>query len=617
MVKYKGYMNKILRINLSDQSYKIEKINDNIIIKYIGGKGLAARYFFKEVPPKTNPLSSDNKLMIASGPFQGTMCPLSGRFVIYTKSPLTNTICDSYSGGKFCTMFKYAGYDMLIIEGKSNKPIYINIYNNEIDFIPAEHLWGKGTHETEDIIHKELNNNKATIASIGPAGEKLVKYASIINEKHNAAARGGVGAVMGSKNLKAIAVYGSNDVGIYNSKEFLKARKGLNDPLMDSDFSEEFGIYGTTLTVEATNNIGIYPTNNFQEGVFKDFEKIGGDAIRENLPLQNKGCFGCILQCNKTTEITTSKNEKIMTDRQEYETLFALGGNVGNKSLTGIIEGGHICNDLGIDTISAGVTISFAMELYEKDYINAEDIGYELKFGDTDAVLKMLEDISFRRGFGDILAEGSKLVSEKYGKETEFFAIHVKGMEIPGYDPRGAKGMGIAYATANRGACHNYAYTIGEEMWTQTVDRFEVKNKGEMVIDLQNLTAASNSTILCKFPFDNVIWTLDQVSNMVNAITGMNLDASKMNLIGERIYNLERLYNLESGLTINDDTLPGRFLYEKMTKGPSKNEVCELEPMLEEYLKLRNWNFEDGWPCENKLEELGILKLYKEVKKEW
>jgi len=599
----------LLRINLSDYTIKKEQIDDRILNNYIGGKGVAARILYDEVPADTDPLSEHNKLIFATGPLQGTLIPLTGRHCVYSKSPLTNAICDSYSGGFFAVELKYAGYDYIVIEGKADKPVYIYIYNDTVEIRDARKYWGMDTHVTEDMIREDLGDNKFQISCIGQAGENLVKYASIINNKHNAAARGGLGAVMGSKNLKAIAVKGTKDYSVYDSKLVfdagLKAREKVRE---NSGFWNEFTKYGTSLTVEVTNAIGIYPTKNFKTGEFEAVDEIGGNSLLNRMVIGQRACFGCHISCNKSVLIDRGILANRISDRQEYETMFAFGGNCGNENLESIITAGHLCNKYGIDTISTGVTISFMMELYERGIVGLNDTdSIDLRFGNHESIIKIIEKIANRDGIGDLMAEGSKYLANHYDKCSEEYAMHVKGMEIAGYDPRGAKGMALCYATSNRGACHNYSYTIGAEMWTKTVDRFSNEGKAKMNVELQNQTAAVNSVVLCKFPFDNVIWTLDDVAEMLNSVTGYGLSGKDLDKIGERIYNLERMYNYGSGLSRRDDRIPKRFIKEPMPSGPAKGHIVEdFEKMLEEYYSIRGWDTITGTPTKEKLQELGL-----------
>jgi aldehyde:ferredoxin oxidoreductase len=604
----KGYTQRMLRVNLTTGNIKKETIASELLDDYIGGKGLSAKILYDELAAGIDPLGPLNKLVFTTGPLQGTIVPLTGRHCVYSKSPLTGTICDSYSGGFFGVELKYAGYDSIIIEGMADSPVYLYINDDTVELRDAGRYWGLDTHETEDRIREDMKDETFQIACIGQAGENLVKYASIINNKHNAAARGGLGAVMGSKKLKAISVRGSRDVAVGNASAVSAAAKHARENLEQSGaFWENFPSYGTSLTVDVTNVFGISPTKNFQTGVMEDFKKIGGDELKERMVIGQRACFGCNISCNKGAKIDRGLLKGLLTDRQEYETMFAFGGECGNTNLESVILGGHLCNKYGMDTISAGVTIGLAMELFTRKIISGQDTGgLDFEFGNYETLLKAIDMIAFRDGFGDHLAEGSRRLSARYHPEGPDYSMQVKGLEIAGYDPRGAKGMAICYATANRGACHNYSYTIGPEMWTEEVDRFSIEGKAQLNIELQNITAVVNSAILCKFPFDNVIWTLKDVAEMINSVTGKDYSEDDLYHIGDRIYNLERLFNAREGFGRQDDTLPDRFTSEPMPEGPAEGHTVDLTAMLNEYYHLRGWDEETGNPAEKTLKQLGL-----------
>lgn len=511
----------------------------------------------------------------------------------------------------FGAEMEHTGYDYVVIEGKAEDPVYITINDDEVLFNKAKDLWGETVFKTEDAIKSKeesdiqrSNKRKVKVASIGPAGENEVRFASIMNEKQNATGRGGLGAVMGSKNLKALAVRGTKDIEVNDLEGLHNFRKKIIEDMEGTDFGEDFSKFGTTETVPVTNLHGIYPTKNFQEGVFKPYdENFNPSKIYEEFVIREKGCYGCPIHCNKVVDIETSSGE-LITDRQEFETFFSLGGNVGNSKIEDNILAGHMCNNLGIDTISAGVTISFVLEIAQKGIIEKQKDNLELDWGNNKTILKLLEKIAYREGFGDLLAEGSKRAAEKIGKKAKKYSMTVKNMELPGYDPRGAKGIGLTYAVSSRGACHKFAYPIRDEMWTHRIDRFKEEEKASLVKNLSDTNGVANSAIMCIFPIDQGIFEWEQIKEALNYVTGFNYTKKDLKTIGERTINLEKLFNIKQGFTKEDDTLPKRFL-EQPLKGPSQKETVNLQKMLKKYYKIRGWN-KKGKPKKEKLKELKI-----------
>ncbi len=485
------------------------------------------------------------------------------------------------------------------------------INDDEVSIKSANDLWGNTVSETTDLIkenevsdiHHAMDRG-VKVACIGPAGENLVRYASIMNEKHNAAARGGLGAVMGSKNLKAIAVRGTKDIGVSDLQKLREFRESIVKKMKGTEFGKSFSKFGTTETVPAVNNFGIFPTKNFQEGQSEEYNKnFDPSEINDELVVREKGCYGCPIHCNKVVDIETSKGE-LITDRQEYETFFSLGSNCGNSNVKDNILAGHICNELGMDTMSAGTTISLVLELAQRGIIDKEKDGLELDWGNTNAILGFLEKIGYREGFGDLLAEGSRRAAQELSDDAEKYSMTVKGMELPGYDPRGAKGMGLTYAVSSRGACHNFAYTIRDEVWTGEADRFAEDGKAELVKELSDIDALANSAIICKFPIDQAIFEWEEIQEVLYYVTGYKYTQEELQRIGERSINIERMFNYREGFSKEDDTLPDRFLEETL-EGPSSEETVDLEKMLKEYYSVRGWN-EEGEPKKKKLEELEI-----------
>lgn len=598
-----GWIGKILRINLTKGEWKSEDLNRNLAIKFIGGRGLGSKILYDEIDPKIDSLSPENKLILATGPLTGTSASAAGRYMAITKSPLTETIACSNSGGHFGAELKFAGFDLIIIEGKAAEPVYIYIEDGNVEIRNAKSLWGKTTHEATDMIHSETDID-SKIACIGPAGERLVRFACIINDKHRAAGRSGVGAVMGSKNLKAVAVKGSGSVTVADKEMFRKITIDcLNKIKANPVTSKGLPAYGTAVLVNIINASGIFPTRNFQDSIFEGAEKISGEAIAENILIRNRACFSCPIGCGRVVRVRNPKYE-CMSEGPEYESDWSLGACCGIANLDAIAKGNYLCDIFGIDPISTGVTIACAMELFERGIISSNEIGRSLYFGDEDGMLEMIKAIGYREGFGDILGEGSYRMAERYGHPE--YSISVKKQEFPAYDARGAQGMGLQYATSNRGACHVRGYMTAPEILGSPVklDPFETKDKAQWDKTFQDLTAVVDSSGLCLF--NTFALGIDDIVQYLNSATGIKIDKEELMKTGERIWNLERLFNLKSGLTYKDDTLPERLLKEPVKSGPAKGRVVELEKMLPEYYELRGWDSQ-GIPTEEKLKELELI----------
>lgn len=595
---------KILRVNLTTKQIKTESFGEDIARKWLGSRGLGIYLLLKEMDPKADPLGPENKLIIAPGPLTGTSAPTGGRYNVITKSPLTGYITFSNSGGYFGAELKRAGYDALVIEGASDKPVYLYIEDDHVELRDASHLWGKIMSETEKAIKAELKNEHIRVAGIGPAGENLVRFAAIINEVHRAAGRGGVGAVMGSKKLKAIAVKGSKNVVVADREKFMlvvreKINKIRNDPVGGGGLPK----YGTSVLVNIINENGLYPHKNFQTGVFQYAYEQSGEAMVEKYLIRGIPCFACPIGCGRLNRLPTIGQ----TEGPEYESIWALGSNLGINDLATIIEANHMADEYGLDTISLGGTLATAMELYERGFIKSEDLekGPPLRFGNTEVLHYYVEKIAKREGFGKKLAEGGYRLSKMYNA-TDYF-MGVKGMELPAYDPRGAEGHGLGYATNNRGGCHIKNYMISPEIlgYPYKMDPHDISDaKINMLILFQHLTAVIDSAGLCLFTTFGL--GADDYRDLLNAALGWNLTTEEYLKIGERIWNAERLFNLKAGLDpLKEDTLPKRFLMEPMPEGPNKGRVVRLKEMLPRYYKLRGWN-EDGTIPEDKLKELGL-----------
>lgn len=588
-----GWFGKTLRVNLSTGVIKEENIEKKLLEDWLGGRGLGTHRVYREVPPGSNPLGPENKLVFAAGPLTGSSFPGSGRFSVSSKSPLTQTIFDSNAGGIWGVKLKKCGYDMLIVEGAAASPVYLLIKEGAASLEEAAGLWGKDVFETNRQLAEELGQ-EISVAAIGPAGENLVKYAAIINDRHRALGRGGLGAVMGSKKLKAIVVNGNKKVNTYNPEKMdfilYEAGKWVKaNPITSKGLPE----FGTPVLVHLFNEMGVFPTCNFQSSQFAGAERISGEIIAETIFTGRKGCYSCPVQCTRMVKIGAST-----IAGPEYESLWALGPECGIDDLKVITEANHLCNILGLDTISTGVTIGCAMELEEKEIFKTG-----LKFGDGDGLLRVIKQIASREDIGYLLAEGSRYMANKCGYSQ--FSMQVKGLELPAYDPRGMQGMGLGFATSNRGGCHLRAYMVGPEALgiPKMVDRFTTGGKAGLTITQQNINAAVDSLVICRFI--NLAVTEEYFARALSAATGTDYQPQDLHRIGERIWNLERLYNLKAGVDSSFDTLPPRLLEEPIAKGPSMGRTVELKPMLAEYYRFRGWDT-DGIPTPQKLQELGL-----------
>jgi aldehyde:ferredoxin oxidoreductase len=610
-----GWMGTVLRINLTTGQISKEPLNMKWAKDFIGGRGLGAKYLSEEMDPTIDPLSPDNKMIFATGPMTGTNVSTGARFMVVTKGALTNAITTSNSGGTWGPELKFAGYDMLILEGKAPKPSYISIYNDQVKIHDADHLWGKTVWETDDMIREELGVHDTVVSCIGPAGENLVRFAAIVNDRHRAAGRSGVGAVMGSKNLKAIAVRGTGGVPVANPKKFMGAMWEMKSKLVEHPVTGEgLAAYGTAVLVNIINESGAMPTNNHQYTQMENADNFSGETLTDTRLVANKACFSCTMACGRVSELpgeaqgkfmvtTRPHNWKIAVEGPEYENAWAMGADCGIDDLDALIKASALCNELGMDPISFGATLAAAMELYEKKYITDEQTGMSFEFGNADALIAMTEMTAYREGFGDEIAEGSKRMTEKF-EHPEFF-MGVRGQEFPAYDARAIQGMGLGYATSNRGACHLKSYTVAPEILgiPEKMDPAATEGKAAITKVFQDATSAVDSAGLCIFLTFGV--GLEEMQPQIAAVTGIPYSVPKLLEVGERVWNIERIWNQHAGFTGKDDTLPKRLLETPIPDGPTKGEVNKLGEMLPEYYKLRGWST-DGEPTKEKLDSLGL-----------
>ena len=591
-----GYCGKFLRIDLTAGNIKVETLNLDIAKKFIGGRGLGTYYIKTEVSAEVDALSPDNKVVIATGPLTGSKAPTSARYMVVTKSPLSGTIASSNSGGFWGAELKKAGFDLIILEGKASQPCYISIKDDKVEIKDAGKLWGKLVSETTDILLEEEADPKGRVMTIGPAGENLSLIASVMNDKYRAAGRSGVGAVMGSKNLKAIFVRGTGKIDSAKAEQADEVLKSVRKKIKENDVTATgLPTYGTAVLVNVINESGIYPTNNFQKAYFETADKVSGESLAEKYLVKNTACYRCPIACGRKCADG---------EGPEYETLWAYSANCGIDDFPAIIKANNLCNEYGIDTISAGATIACAMELFEKGLISPDEIdGPDLRFGSNEAIVEWTRKIGASEGFGEKLAQGSYRLAESYGRAE--LSMSAKKLEIPAYDPRGVQGQGLQYATSNRGGCHVRGYLISPEILglPQKLDRFSLEGKATWVKAFQDLTAVIDSFGLCLFTSFAI--GADDYKDLFNAIVGEDFSTDDIMQAGDRIWNLERMYNLQAGVSPDQDTLPKRLLKEPIPEGPSKGHVHRLSELLPQYYEQRGWSAE-GIPTEAKLSELQI-----------
>ncbi len=606
-----GWIGVILRVNLEKGTVNFEPLDEWRAKSFVGGRGVGISYMLDEVEPTCDPLGPENKLIMMTGPLTGTSAPTGARYMVMTKSPLTGAITCSNAGGYFPAMMKKAGIDGIIFEESSPSPVYLWVADGRAELRPADHLWGKNVHDTDDLLKSETHPAART-ACIGPAGERQVLFSAIMNDRDRAAGRSGVGAVLGAKKLKAVVVYGTGEVPLYDKNLFESLTKGFLKKFRDSCNGEVPSLrqYGTAKTITGTQGIGVLPTRNFQQGTFKHWQDIGGEALTEQFLVKAQACYRCPIACGRVTRIVEGPY-KGEGEGPEYETIYALGSNCGINDLGAITKANYICNEMGMDTISMGSTIACAMEMYEKGILSEKEIGRALNFGDAEAVVALCRQTALREGFGDRLAAGSLRLARSCGHEE--MAIVSKGQEFAGYDPRGEKGMGLAYATSSIGASHmrgDPAYI--EILGVPTlIDPLSWEDKPQLVKDWQDTFAIIDAAGLCVFfsVRNYVTQTRDirpeGILEMLNAATGAGYTLASLMQCAERIINAERLFLVRAGFSAKDDTLPIRILHEPLSDGPAQGQVCELEQMLPVYYNLRGWTA-DGKPQEKILEQLQL-----------
>ena len=608
---------KLLRVNLSTGKSSTEVIPESVIRDFVGGRGLGIHYLYKEVGRGTDALGEKNKLLFVSGPLAGSSAQSVSRWMAVTKSPLTGGFARGVAGADFGAWLKFAGYEMAIVEGKADKPAYIHLSSDKCEVLDAGELWGKDTAATQDWL-KQRHGDDTRSACIGPGGEKLVRFAAIVSGRRTAS-RGGVGTVMGSKNLKAFAITAKRNVSMSDPDAFRELVRQQVEFNRNSRGYEHHKEMGTTATQDITNEIGIYPVRNFRYGRQNGYQKIVGEEYKK-LRTGDFGCYSCSVRCGKQHTVRSGPYAGACSEGPEYESIWAFTGPVDSTSIEASIAADQICDDLGIDTISAGNTVGFAFELYEKGILTKKDTdGLELTYGNHGAMVALIKKMGMREGIGNILAEGSLRAARTIGKGAEAFSIQVKGMELPAYEPRGAKAHGFNYATASVGASHCYGYA-GQEIFgavlPRKVDRFTEEDKADIVIYNQDNTAKNEVGIICAFAA-SWEWVKPLYGKMLVAVRGIEELESEDYLwkVGSRVFNLERAFNVRQGLGRKDDTLPVRMLTEPLhTNGaPGEGQMVRSQDIfLDRYYEARGWT-RDGVPTASKLNDLGLGYVAKDL----
>ena len=625
MPNYFGYAGRVLRVDLTGSRIKTKPTETNLIMEFIGGRGFTSARLYQEVTADVDPLSSKNKLMFATGPLVGTAFPLGARFNVSAKSPLTGILGDSNAGGHFAAEMKFAGYDQIIVGGRSPKPCFIFIRDQETQVLDAAHLVGKDVYETTEIIRKDLGR-KVQVATVGPAAENLVLYSGIFANLARPAARTGMGTIMASKNLKAIALEGTGFVKVADSGAFWRIVEEVEEETYAHPQYWPRRMMGTTRILSLADNLGFLPTRHFTSATFEHADEVSGERLAREYNVKNRACYSCIVPCSRIYVVREGDYAGLYGEGPEYEALSSFTARVGNWNLNLALKAVDLANKLGLDAITTAECIAWAMELFERGELNEKETdGLELNWGNGKTILELIERIAYRKGFGDLLADGVRGAAEKLGRGKEI-AFHVKGLELIQADPRGLKGYGLGYAVSSRGADH-----LRSEPFLELSDdpdegmkkfgiaeatlRLAHRGKGRLVRYFEDWCAVVDSLEICKNLAENMeLLPLKRAAEITEAVTGFHFTEESMSKIGERIVNLERAFLVRQGITRKDDNLPPRFLKEPLPNGNSKGSVFELEPMLDEYYEERGWD-SNGIPKTRKLRELHLEYAIKDLKR--
>jgi len=616
---YQGYTRKLVRVDLTRGSIAVEEIPNSMLLKYIGGAGLASRLLYDELEPGIDPLSQRNKVVFLAGPLAGTIAPTGSRIGAYTKSPLTGGFFHASAGGSFAAELKYAGYDGVVIEGASRKPVYLFVHNEHVELRDASHVWGEMTYRTHELLKSDIGDEAAQIAVIGPAGERLVRFANVI-VGGRALGRGGIGAVLGSKMFKGIAVRGTKSLAVADIDATLQKTKELLALMRGNPSTGQIlPQFGTPVLVQANNSLGVFGSRNWQQEVFEGAEGLSAETMRRKIVVRDKACFACPIRCSKYSMVGEGDYASSPVEGPEYENIFALGSLCANDSIELVAAAERACDDFGMDAIETGVTIALSMEATEKGILTPADTdSLHVMFGNKDVIMPLIRKIGMREGFGDVLAEGVRRAAQKIGRGAEAFAIHNKGLSFPGHSARGLLGFALGYATGPRGASHHNGRPTGER--AGYVPRDTVEGKPQYIVNVNHLNILTDSMILCHLA--EAIWGPVQIGqhvvDILNAVTGMEMTLHEANRTAERIWNVIRAFAVREGLRRHDDTLPRRFLEEPIPDGPSRGMVMRedvLEKMKDEYYDIRGWDRATGIPTPQRLFALDLPDIAEDMRK--
>jgi len=627
MTELGGYAGKILRINLTKGEAKTVDLDKSLAHRFLGGRGFNSKLLYDAVGPDTDPLGPENMLMFATGPLVGTMFPTASRFNVSAKSPQTGILGDTNAGGHFASEMKCAGYDQIVLKGRSGSPGYVYVNDGEVEFRDASHLRGKDVYETDDIIKDDLGDRRVQTAIAGPAAENGVKFAGVFANLMRAASRTGMGTVMASKGVKALAIRGTGSIEVAHPKKFERLVDEITEEIYSHEQYEGRRRMGTTRILLMANAMGFLPTRHYTSGIFEHAEEVSGERLAEEFNVKSRGCFACTIPCSRFYVVREGRFAGLYGEGPEYEAQGSLTARTGNRELELALKANDMCNRLGMDILTVSECISWAMELYEKGMLTREETdGLDLSWGNGDAMLTLIEKISRREGFGDVLADGSKAAAMKLGKGLDL-TMQVKGLDLIMADPRGLKGFGLGYAVASRGGDHlrsepflelNDDPAIGEEMFgvPEATLRLADKGKGKLISFFEDWNAVIDALEPCKNIMQNMeILTFDRASEVIEATTGMRMTPAEVRLVGTRIINIERAFNVREGMRRRDDSLPRRFREEPLTEGASSGTVFDQEPMLDEYYTERGWDLKTGVPRRETLEGLGLSKAASELGK--
>jgi len=607
-----GYGGKYLRVDLTRRRIEKKDLDERLAREWIGGRGFVAKLLYDEVPAGADALGPENRLILAAGPLSGTFWPSAAKLLFGTKSPLTGGYGDSNLGGQLMAELKYAGYDLIIIEGASSDPLYLHIDDGRVELRDGRPYWGKGALETETVMKKDLGE-RFQLATIGPAGENRVRYANINHEFGRQAGRCGMGAVMGAKGLKAIAVHGTGGIPLYNTDELIRITKSALKHITGHPYFKRFRQYGTTDITDWCQGMGVLPTKNFSYGVYEKQAGLAPEPMREKILVRDKACFGCPLNCGNYTR---SKKYGTYIDGPEYETIGMLGSNCLVDDIEDVQYLNYLCDDLGMDTIAAGGTIGFAMECVQKGVLKKAELdGVDLRFGNVEAIKAILEKIAYREGVGKMMGEGSRPLAKKLGQKSERYAMQVKGLEFSAYECRGAPAMLLSFMTSDIGAQHTRSWAIVQDM---EMGRDNVAGRAKLVKELQTLRPLMEMFGVCRFPWLEVKLDFGEYVKAFNAVTGFGFSKEDLFRISEKVWNLTRSFWVRE---VNDFgrqyDLPPERVYDPLPSGPAKGMHLteeKVKRMLDEYYELRGWD-KNGIPREAKLKELGLAEVAKDLKR--